>query len=277
MTQNRSTRGLAVLVAGLLGIGSPAFASVIYNSIPAPLPGNVPSLGYQATQTSEFGDLISFAAGPRSLTDVTLVMSDWATESTYEAVGTSAGFNVPLTLNLYDVGPGNSVGSVISSQTINAFVPWRPEADPTCPGGTAWRDGGGICWNGLAFVVTFDFSGVLVPDSIIYGLAFNTGTWGYAPRGAPGPYDSLNFGLADVPPTVGTNPFPDTAYWNTATAANYTDGGAGGVGTLRQDTTWSPFSGAIEFDAVAAVPEAPTLALFAAGLIGLGFSSRKKK
>ena len=132
MTQNRSTRGLAVLVAGLLGIGSPAFASVIYNSIPAPLPGNVPSLGYQATQTSEFGDLISFAAGPRSLTDVTLVMSDWATESTYEAVGTSAGFNVPLTLNLYDVGPGNSVGSVISSQTINAFVPWRPEADPIC-------------------------------------------------------------------------------------------------------------------------------------------------
>ena len=135
-------------------------------------------------------------------------MSDWATESTYEAVGTSAGFNVPLTLNLYDVGPGNSVGSVISSQTINAFVPWRPEADPTCPGGTAWRDGGGICWNGLAFEVTFDFSGVLVPDSIIYGLAFNTGTWGYAPRGAPGPYDSLNFGLADLPPTVGTNPFP---------------------------------------------------------------------
>src|SRR5438045_9373767 len=58
-------------------------ASVIYNSIPSPLPPNVPSLGYQATQTSEFGDLIQFGGASRVLKQVTLVMSDWALASDY--------------------------------------------------------------------------------------------------------------------------------------------------------------------------------------------------
>ena len=31
------------------------FAGTMYNSIPSPLPGNVPSWGYQATGTAEFG------------------------------------------------------------------------------------------------------------------------------------------------------------------------------------------------------------------------------
>src|SRR5262249_11263711 len=82
----------------------------------------------------------------------------------------------------------------------------------------------------------------------IYGVSYNTQTWGYNPIGVGGPYVSLNFGLAQVPPTVGSNPFPDTGYWNTQTAANYADGGAGGVGVFRRDTNWTPFSGAISFE-----------------------------
>jgi hypothetical protein len=88
-----------------------------------------------------------------------------------------------------------------------------------------------------------------VPDQIIYGVAYNTWTWGANPIGISGPYISLNFGLAQVAPSAGSNPFPDTAYWNTATAGLYTDGGLGGVGIFRRDTAWTPYSGAVSFDA----------------------------
>jgi hypothetical protein len=249
--------------------------TMIYNSNPSPLPGNLPSLGYQANQTAEFGDLIQFAPGPRNLTSATVTMSDWALESTYETVGTSAGYTHPLTLNLYTVGAGNTVGSLIGSDTISAFVPWRPEADPTCPGGTAWRNGAGTCFNGLAFQVSFDFSGLLVPDEVIYGLAFNTNTWGYNPIGLPGPYESLNFGLSAAGASIGSDPLPGTAYWNTMTAANYTDGGTGGVGTFRQDTGWA-YVGAIDFQATA-VPE-PTGIILLGTLVGaLGLLRRRKR
>jgi hypothetical protein len=235
--------------------------TMIYNSNPSPLPGNVPSLGYQANQTAEFGDLIQFAAGPRNLTSATVTMSDWAVESTYEAVGTSAGYNHPLTLNVYNVGPGNTVGSLIGTDTINAFVPWRPEVS---------------AFNGIAFQVEFNFGGLLVPDEVIYGLAYNTNTWGYNPIGLPGPYESLNFGLSTAGASVGSDPLPGTAYWNTMTAANYTDGGAGGVGTFRQDTGWAPYTGAIEFQATA-VPE-PTGIILLGTLVGaLGLLRRRKR
>ncbi|HEX4962500.1 MAG TPA: hypothetical protein VF173_16820 [Thermoanaerobaculia bacterium] len=249
-------------------------AATIYDSIPAPLPPNVPSLGYQATQTSEFGDLIQFAGTSRILKQVTLVMSDWALASDYPSFPGSSGptWNHPLTLNLYNVdnsGANPAPGTLIATRTQTFAIPWRPPADPTCPGGTAWRASDGNCYSGLAFTVTFDFTGTLVPNQIIYGVAFNTQTWGYAPIGTPGPYVSLNFGLADQPPSVGSNPFPDTAYWNTQTPSNYADGGAGGVGIFRRDTNWTPFSGAVSFEtqSLAEVPTLSPLALLALALV----------
>ena len=71
------------------------FGEIIYNSIPFPLPGNVDSLGYEATQTVEFGNAITFGGTLRQLGTITVVMSNWAKESTYEAVGTSPGFYHP--------------------------------------------------------------------------------------------------------------------------------------------------------------------------------------
>ena len=241
-------------------------ASVIYDSIPSPLPPNVPSLGYQATETSEFGDLIQFGGASRVLKQVTLVMSDWALASDYPSFPGSSGptWDHPLTLNLYNVdnsGPNPAPGGLIATRTQTFAIPWRPPADPTCPGGTGWRASDGNCYSGLAFTVTFDFTGTILPNQIIYGLAFNTQTWGYNPIGTPGPYVSLNFGLATTAPSVGSNPFPDTAYWNTQNAGNYADGGAGGVGIFRRDTNWTPFSGAVSFDTLD-VTEVPALSPF---------------
>jgi hypothetical protein len=252
----------ATLYAAILAL--PASGGVIYNSIPTPIPPNVPSLGYQATQTSEFGDLIAFDGTGRQLDRVTVLLSDWALASTYGS--SSPTWDYPLTLNLYNVDnsrPLPAPGLLIASVTQTFAIPWRPEADSTCPGGTAWRASNGNCYNGLAFAVSFDFTGVTVPDQIIYGLAYNTNTWGYDPTGQSGPFESLNFGLSTSAPTVGTNPFPDTAYWNTGTA-----------GAFHRDTGWSPYSGAVTFDVV---PESGTYLLLSCGLLVIGLAGRLRR
>ncbi|MBK9134291.1 MAG: hypothetical protein IPM15_08090 [Betaproteobacteria bacterium] len=97
-------------------------------------------------------------------------------------------------------------------------MPWRPEADPSCPnGGTAWRAADGNCYNGFAFDVAFDFSGqgLLLPDEIVFGLAFNTQSYGSQPLGASGPYNSLNFGLSSAA-TAGTDINTDGVFWTRA-------------------------------------------------------------
>ncbi len=113
---------------------------------------------------------------------------------------------------------------------------------PDVPEPTAWRASDNNCYSGYAFTITFDFTGTTVPDQIIYGVAYNTNSWGYAPIGQPGPYESLNFGLAQVPPTTGSNPLPDTAFV-----------ASGAMPVFAKQTGWTPYSGAITF----AVPGAP--------------------
>ena len=65
---------------------------------------------------------------------------------------------------------------------------------------------------------------------------------------------------------MGSNPFPDTAYWNTQTGGYYADGGAGGVRIFRRDTNWTPYSGAISFESQA-VTEVPTLSPLALSVL----------
>jgi hypothetical protein len=252
--------------------------TVIYSTIPSPLPPNVPSQPYEAVSSAEFGDLISFG-GTADLSTVTVAMSNWAYESEFESLGTSTGFDVPLTLNLYDVGAGESVGSLIATQTVDALIPWRPEPTPlTCAPGSNndYMASDGNCYAGSLSTVTFDFTGTLVPGDIIYGLAFNTADYGADPTGVDGPYDSLNFGLSLVPPSVGSNPLPDTAYWNTTNAGFYTDDGAAGVGTFRQDTGWSPYSGMIEFDGTSPVPEPKQVIPITLLLAMIGFAAYRR-
>jgi hypothetical protein len=245
----------------------------LYSTLPGALPPNLPSLGYQATQTAEFGGLVQTASGGL-LATATVAMSDWALESSFEPVGTSAGFSHGLTLTIYAVGSGNTVGSVLGSVTTDAFIPWRPEASAGC--GTAYRAVDGNCYNGSLSLVTFDFSalGFELPSEFIYGLAYDTETWGANPTGVDGPYDSLNFGLSMTEPSVGSQPLPGTAYWNTSTASDYADGGVRGVATFRLDSNWTPYSGAIEFDGSA--PEPSTCVLIGFGLLGFGSLRRHR-
>jgi len=293
----RSMMAAVSVLAVLMAIQSAAKAVDVYNSMPTPYPYNPASLGYQATSTAEFGDYIGLAGTARSLTTVSVAMSDWAVRSDYmteiggvwtpkpgyeHVVMTSAGFNHDLTLNLYTVVSSGSVpvvGTTIASKTISAFIPWRPAATQFKADGVTledhWTAPNGSTYHGSQSTVTFDFTGnnVTLPDELVFGLAYNTNTYGAAPIGKSGPYESLNF-ACDVPVAqVGIDVNPNAVMWNTSYAGFYTDLGVGGTSTFRQDTNWAGNVPAIQ---IVAVPEPATMSLLALGGIATLIRRRRR-
>jgi hypothetical protein len=255
-----------------------ASAAPIYDGIPSPDPTGSPSLGYQATQTAEFGDRIAFAGTERNLTTVRVGLVSWAQANDNfddpSLMRTPTDFQQQLTFNIYAVNGSGGVGALLATNTATFTIPFAPSASvhPFVP-------------------VTFDFSSqnVVLPNEVIYGLAFNTQTWGANPTGFSGPYNSLNFAVGgDNPalgsggyygPTVGSDVFSNAVFWNTSTAGYYTDGGAGGVGTFREDTNWFPYVPMVEFNAAAAeVPEPASLAVWSLiAAAGSVYGWRKRK
>jgi hypothetical protein len=256
------------LAAGLLLAGltaAPAVATVVasgpqpvYDATVTPLPPNMWSLGFQATQTAEFGNAVTLAADTgRVLHSATVTFSSWAKHSSWPGYPNDTGFEWPITVNVYRVDSTAStpvVGALIGSVTETVTVPWRPEASTSCSPDDAWSpDNSTDCYHGIAFNHTFDLTDVgAVPDQVIVTVAYNTETWGASPVGVDGPYDSLNVALRDTPVTVGADTDPDDVFWNTETAGNYTDGGSAGVGILREDTGWAPLTPAISLTATTA-------------------------
>ncbi len=214
--------------------------ATVFDSIPSPTPPNVPSEGFQCCQNSEVGDQITLAGTARKAVSATVLMSSWSLLSTYPGMS-AAGYTHPITLNLYsDASHAAAHTPDLGSVTQNVLVPWRPPADPTCPGGTAWRAGNGSCYNGYAFPVVFSLSGITLPSTFVYGIAYNTNTWGYVPIGAGGPYESLNVGLNSTPPiAVGTDVDVD-AVWRSMGKPS---------GPFAPETGWTPYTPAVKFKA----------------------------
>jgi hypothetical protein len=265
----------AALIAATLGVvvsatpvaASPVTSSSVYDSTVNPLPGNLPSLGYEATQTSEFGNQVTLSGAANELNNVVVTMSSWGcqTGSPSNAFGsanacvTSPGstFSEPITLNVYNVGPNHTVGSLLTTDTQTFAIPFRPSSsDPTDPTNSAagctgpqWYDSvDNQCYNGFDNNITFNLApqNVVLPSSVIYGIAYNTSDYGAVPYGhstacatsvAGCGYDSLNVALSQDPTnvSVGSDPNTGQVFWNTATPGNYCDGGTGGTGTFRID------------------------------------------
>jgi hypothetical protein len=239
-------------VQGVAGTPANQPGDVVYDAVPTTLPANMPSLGFQATSTSELGDYVHLAGSSRHLNTVTVTMSDWALHSTPENKKyPSGGFSFPITLNVYNkptAAHPTLPGALLGGVTQSFIIPWRPEADPTCPSvggvpaGTAWRASDNSCNNGLAFNITFNLSslGITLPDDVIVDVAYSTETHGPQPTNVDGPYDSLNVGLVGSL-SAGTDDSSDELFWNTESASSYTDnGGTDGGGVFRRDTNWSP-------------------------------------
>jgi hypothetical protein len=234
----------AIVAMWAIGAGSASAASVVYTNVPAPFPGNVPSVGFEATSAAELGGIVEFS-GSATNPSVMVGMSSWSCQSGGAEDGSCVSapgstYNWPITLNIYEVGPGNTVGAKIVTLTQTFTIPYRPSADAThCAGNGGWFKMKS-CFHGKLFKITFAKLGthkapVTLPSQAIISVAYNTTDHGYAPTGTPGPEDSLNVGLGGLA-TTGGNPLTDSIYWNTTFGGFYCDGGSGGTGTFRLDS-----------------------------------------
>ncbi len=239
----------SLVFAGVLLLGAaPALAqgTVVYDSIPSPTPPNVVSSGFQCCQTAELGDEVRLEADtPRRAGFATVLMSSWSLRADYPSED-AAGYQHPITLSIYANATDAAARTPVLARVTKTFtIPWRPEADPTCPGGTAWRAADHLCYNGFAFTIKFDLLSLNfdLPDQFIYGIAYNTTTWGYEPTGVLGPYDSLNVGLHEAPPpvAVGTDVDLDVVYRSVGT----------GTAGFLPETGWTPYTPAVQFTTIA--------------------------
>jgi len=127
----------------------------VYDSIVDPNPGNLPSVGFEATQGYEIGNQIDLSGTARILENVVVQMSSWGCEQgswtgtfayapsstplTDPCVSTPGDtFSEPITLTIYQaptLGPSAPAGtliqpgSVIASETETFNIPYRPSAD----------------------------------------------------------------------------------------------------------------------------------------------------
>ncbi len=212
--------------------------AVAYNAMPFDVVNCInPAVGFEATNTNEFGDEVTLAGTNRGLVSLQVLFASYACESghwnTGDCVSTTGDtFDWPITANLYAVADCSGTpcpGALLDSVTQTKTIPYRPSADPTnCTSNPAqWFNplapGGGACQNNIAKVLTFSFpSGTTLPDTVIWTVAFNTSTSGYVPIGpascstGPGgcPYDSLNVGAKTYPgaPYAGTDVNVDQAF-----------------------------------------------------------------
>jgi len=217
---------LAILVAGS---AMAAGTSVIFDSTASNgPPSNLPSVGAEAYSFASLGDQVTFASGPRKLSNVAVTMSSFAcVTGHWDGVGGACStsgqtFSQPITLSIYNVGTdGVSLGTQLATATQTFNIPYRPSASNKCPVNpdvgfpTKWYQAGTkTCYNGLANTVTFSFGGnVKLPDTVVYQISYNTSHHGPSPIGdgqacsgtvAGCPYDSLNIAL-NTAASVGTD------------------------------------------------------------------------
>ena len=210
---------LSALLAGfaataMIASTGAATGTVMYDSVPDPLPPSVSALRYGSVL--ELGQVIfPETTGPLASVTVTMQSSaceyeglnPWNCRSWPTSDGSLPTYDHPITISLYELGEqewGAPVGDLIGSVTQMVAVPYRPSADVTCGGD--WLRPDGRCGSAYAFNVTFDFTSedVTLPEAFVVGVAYEHSTNSEL---EPGPYDKLWFGWdfswAESTPEVG--------------------------------------------------------------------------
>lgn len=219
---------LALGLAAAIGSAAAQETTVVYNSIPRPLPGNVASEGPESYAFASLGDGVKMAARDSGeIGNVTVVLSSWACQNGTWFEGNcssarGATFNQAITVSLYSVTstyssvylePVPTPLALIGTITEEFKIPYRPSVTPSCGDNTAdgytypteWYSAEDkTCYDGIAMPVTVDFSGshIRMPHNseVIVAVSFNTTNAGPNPIGTTAcnstsggcPYDSLN-------------------------------------------------------------------------------------
>jgi hypothetical protein len=259
----------ATAVSAIVSASASAATETVWDNTPPASVGNVPSVGFQATQASEFGGQVEFTGTNRANPAVTVTMSSFGCVSGTWNGGdcftpSGAKFSHEARLNIYKRRANEEPGRLLAVVTKTFQMPYRPSANlRKCNGANAgkwWHAANTSCNNGKAFPITFKMGDTTLPDKVIIGVEYDTSTWGYEPIGTDPacfvttegcPYDSLNVGTRGSP-SVGTYPLPDDAYYNSNSAGQYCDGGAGGTDTFRRDPgpgCWTGFQPAFKVTA----------------------------
>src|SRR3954447_12044711 len=149
----RITIGALACAVVLTGAASAQAAGRGYNNIPTPLPGNVPSYGFEAYSLAELGNQITFAAKPtdkpanNTYGHATVLLSSWGCQSGHWYSGDcqttgNAKFSVPMTLNVYAAPIAGSLlpGALIESVQSTFAIPYRPSASAKCENPAKWYD-----------------------------------------------------------------------------------------------------------------------------------------
>ena len=136
--------------------------------------------------------------------------------------------------------PGRRTGALLGSVTQTFNIPFRPSANKKCTGGDAgkWYHAG-TCFNGKATRSSSNAIGLTLPAKAIISVAYSTSDYGASPKRPQTcnkfnpercPYDSLNVGLIETSPSVGSNPIAELDYVGSLSGEQY--GGFGTVGTF---------------------------------------------
>jgi len=248
--RGRSLLAFAAVIVAVLAFSASAGAKiVVYNNIVEPLPGNFASEAFEATSTAEYGGEVELAGTARMHPRITVAMSAWGCEEGGVFTGETCQepkphkkFHWPLTLNIYEVGPGGSVGAKIASETHTFGMPYRPPSSKTCTEAGdegAWYDEAQPgsapiekCFHGIAFKVRFKPElETALPNQVIVSVAYDTSNYGEHPVGTAACnstvagcyYDSLNVAViepAEGGAKVGSDPTEDQ-YINSGWSEEY--------------------------------------------------------
>jgi hypothetical protein len=246
--------------------------TIIYSSIPRPLPGNVASVGPEAYAFREVGDGLVFRPGAGgTIDDVTVILSSWACKTgrwyTNDcATPKGATFSQRITLNIYaviDVAGVPTQGALLGTSTRSFDIPFRPSSDPARCGATPGKwfsEKDKVCYNGLAVPVGFDLSSqrIAVPDRVIVGVAYNSTHYGPAPVGEATPcftssggcpYDSLNVSSDGPGGRIGSPIDPNGIFVNYYSPSSYCQPHVYTGNNMQLDNTagcWAGFHPQIE-------------------------------
>jgi hypothetical protein len=263
----------AALIIPATTVAAGGTTAQLYNSsVPVASVGNLPSVGGEAYSFSEFGNEVDLVGN--HLGSVTVMMSSWGCQTgtwNGDNCGTVVNqkFSEPITFNIYSAPAlgSNVPGPLVASETSTFQIPYRPSANfAHCTGtqaGEWWDASLQSCFNGKAVDITFsnfELNGspvtTLHSTDIVFGIAYNTSDYGYAPYGDATAchsttggcgYDSLNIALTQDNGTgyggnvsTGSDRYPGTVYQNAAYGSDYCDGGTAGVNTFRLDSPTGP-------------------------------------